>query len=63
MFVRSVPRETINIPDRTTCNDTFVFITLTKTKTITNSEKFWPNGPKVVAGEGDDGSVLELKRH
>lgn len=58
-FVHFAPRETINIPGRTTCNDTSESTTLTKTRTTHNSEKFSPNGPKVEAGEEDDESGLE----
>lgn len=57
----SVRSETINILGQTTCNDMYVYITLTRTKTTRNSERFLRKDQREVAEVGDGESVREFK--
>jgi len=55
MFVLSVPTENINIRDQIISSGMSECIMWIRIKTILNCAKFWPRGPKVLAGEeGED---------
>jgi hypothetical protein len=53
--VHSALSNSINIPDQTTCSDTYEYTMSTKIGIILYYEKSWPNGLKVaVEDDGED---------